>query len=233
MRHDINAIAQTRANASKDNIIEMMRTEFDVEVDAMRAMMKNRKNVDDYIVREACKNHEEKIPKVVTFDVPLPMSDDTVTFKAKVQHRANVATDILIDGASVLERLIDLLEAYNAADVERTLIRKRRADVYHADYKEVKFDQRREKPFIWWTDTDGSRHRLYPCPDALRAVDADRASVCKHLIAECKRRSQGTCEETSEDDELAAEEALGEAVEEAAKEEDADEADEEANDEVN
>ena len=40
MRHGINAIAQTRAKVSKDIIIEMMRTEFDVEVDAMRAKMK-------------------------------------------------------------------------------------------------------------------------------------------------------------------------------------------------
>ena len=118
--------------------------------------------MDETIVREAIKNHEEKIPKVVTFDVHLPMSDNTLTFRAKVQHRANVATDILIDGASVLERLLDLLEAYSAADVERTLIRKRRADVYLEDYKQVKFDQRREKPYIWWTDTDGSRRRLYP-----------------------------------------------------------------------
>ena len=81
-----------------------------------------------------------KYPECRYFRRALPMSDGTVTVNVKVQHRANVATDILIDGASVLERLIDLLEAYNAADVERTLIRKRRADVYLADYKQVKFD---------------------------------------------------------------------------------------------
>ena len=234
VRRGIDAIAQMRAKVSKDLILEMMRTEFDVKVGAMKAKMKKRKGgakeVDDYIVREACKNQEEKIPKVVTFDVPLPMSGGTVTFKAKVQHRANVATEILVDGASVLERLLDLLVAYNAADVERTPIRKRRADVYHADYKQVKFDPRREKPYMWWTDTDGCRHRLYPCSEALRAIDADRASVCEHLIAEVnKRHPDHGCEETSEDDKLAADE--GEAAEEAAEEND-DEADGDAAEEA-
>ena len=105
-------------------------------------------------MRDAWKSHEERIPKVVTFDVPVPPFVDTMTFRAKVQHQANVATDILVDGSPVLERLLDLLEAYNAADVERTLLRKRKADVYHEDYKAVKWDPRRNKPYIWWTDTD-------------------------------------------------------------------------------
>ena len=156
----ITNLQRSRAIQSKKEIVNMMQTVNRAQVGRIKTMGRNQSDAaSDYIVLQyALTHHEEHIPPTVKVEIEVPMSSEVKRFLCKVEHRNNVATQLVIESASTLEDLIDLVAA-SAGATNRKRTKKADRMCFHEEYPLVKWDYKRGCPFIQWRDADGVMHQ--------------------------------------------------------------------------